>query len=83
MKSSRFAFLSDMRPKYVSVKICANANDATTIPISKTDFDTVLAIIGINTNVIAIPECWKKVVPLTRLFRLSLCNTNFLFCYLI
>ena len=42
MKSSRFAFLSDIRPKYVSGKICANANDATIIPISKTDFATKL-----------------------------------------
>ena len=83
MKSSRFAFLSDIRPKYVSVKICANANDATIIPISKTDFATTLAMIGINTKVIAIPECWKNVVPLTKLFRLSLCNTCFLFYYLI
>ena len=83
MKSSRFAFLSDIRPKYVSVKICANANDATIIPISKTDFATKLAIIGIKTNVIAIPECWKKVAPLTKLFRLSLCITYLLFFYLI
>ena len=83
MKSNLFAFLSDIRPKYVSVRICANANDATIIPISKTDFATRLAIIGINTNVIAIPECWKNVVPLTKLFRLPLCNTLFFFYYLI
>ena len=83
MNSNRFAFLSDIRPKYVSVRICANANDATIIPISKTDFATRLAIIGINTNVIAIPECWKNVAPLTKLFRLSLCNTYLFFNHLI
>ena len=60
-----------------------SANAATIIPISKTVSATPLAIICINTKVIAIPECWKKVVPLTRLFRLSLCNTYFLFFYLI
>ena len=75
MNNSRFAFLSDIRPKYVSDKICANANDATIIPISKTESVTPLAIIGIKTNVIAIPECWKNVVPLTKLLRLFLCNT--------
>jgi len=69
MKSNLFAFLSDIRPKYVSVKICANANAATIMPISKTDSATPLAIIGINTNVIAIPECWKNVEPLTKLLR--------------
>ena len=83
MNNNRFAFLSDIRPKYVSDNICANANAATIIPISKTDFATLLAMIGINTKVIAIPECWKKVVPLTKLFRLSLCSTISFFNYLI
>jgi hypothetical protein len=53
------------------------------MPISKTDSATPLAIIGINTKVIAIPECWKNVVPLTKLFRLSLFNTHFFFNHLI
>ena len=77
MNNSRFAFLSDIRPKYVSDNICANANDATIIPISKTESVTPLAIIGIKTNVIAIPECWKNVVPLTKLLKLFPCNTSF------
>ena len=32
-------------------------DETISLPISKTDFATRLAIIGINTNVIAIPEC--------------------------
>ena len=83
MKSNRLAFLSDIRPKYVSDNIWANANAATIMPISKTDFATLLAMIGMNTKVIAIPECWKNVVPLTKLFRLSLTCIIFFLSYLI
>ena len=39
---------------------------------------TPFAMIGINTNVMAIPECWKKVEPLMRLLILGFSNTIFI-----